>query len=321
MRMDTQQNKVSAMTWVGLVVVYMLIPGVLLASAGQWNWWQAWLYGALVVAAGINGRVWTEARHSGIMTEWTDLKEFTDVKPWDKILSPLMSLSVGFPLVIVAGLDHRYAWTKALPFWAELLGFVLIAGGYSFAVWAMVENAYFSSVVRIQSERGHKVCESGPYRYVRHPGYFGNILPLIGIVLALDTFWTLIPAGAAGYLTKTAASTELVHAIRTVIKGQVYLQPSLARWLLEDYQRISGLRVGEKIVNLPSVGIEALTTRELEVLEMVANGLNSPEIGRKLGLSPKTIARHRERITAKLNLHSRTELVKFAIRTGLVQVE
>jgi protein-S-isoprenylcysteine O-methyltransferase Ste14 len=119
------------------------------------------------------------------------------VKAWDKVLAPLMALSLSLPLVIVAGLDHRFGWSPAFPLWLILLGFFLIAFGYAFAVWALVENRFFSSVVRIQTDRGHVVCDSGPYRIVRHPGYAGNILPLLGIVLALSSLWTLIPAAVA----------------------------------------------------------------------------------------------------------------------------
>jgi protein-S-isoprenylcysteine O-methyltransferase Ste14 len=78
-----------------------------------------------------------------------------------------------------------------------VLGLILIALGYGFAVWALVENRFFYSVVCIQMDRGHEVCDSGPYRIVRHPGYAGNILPLPGIVLALSSVWTIIPAVAA----------------------------------------------------------------------------------------------------------------------------
>jgi protein-S-isoprenylcysteine O-methyltransferase Ste14 len=73
----------------------------------------------------------------------------------------------------------------------------LIALGYAFAAWALIENRFFSSVVRIQADRGHVVCDSGPYRMVRHPGYAGSIPPLVGMVLALSSMWTLIPAAVA----------------------------------------------------------------------------------------------------------------------------
>jgi two-component system, NarL family, response regulator NreC len=147
------------------------------------------------------------------------------------------------------------------------------------------------------------------------------------LVLALTVhedkfyFMKMLEAGASGYLTKQAASDELVQAIHTVAAGHIYLQPALARWLLEDYQQLVEVPSADKSDNGNRVGLEALSERERGVLEMVGQGLNNNEIGEKLGLSPKTIARHRERIMNKLNLHSRTELVKFAIRTGLISVK
>ena len=134
-------------------------------------------------------------------------------------------------------------------------------------------------------------------------------------------FIEMISAGASGYVTKQAAADELGAAIQAVAHGQVYLQPALARWLLEDYQRLSkdaALRELQSPAEADVVGLDVLSARERQVLELVAQGLNNHEIGARLELSPKTIARHRERIMRKLNMHSRTELVKFAIRTGLI---
>jgi len=140
-------------------------------------------------------------------------------------------------------------------------------------------------------------------------------------------FMAMLAAGASGYITKQAAADELVAAIRAVAAGHVYLQPALARWLLDDYQRLarqarSGSRWrGAEEKEGEVVGLEILSPRERQVLELVAQGLNNEQMGKRLGLSPKTIARHRERIMKKLNLHSRTDLVKFAIRTGLASLE
>jgi len=136
-------------------------------------------------------------------------------------------------------------------------------------------------------------------------------------------FSQMLVAGASGYITKQAAADELVAAIRAVATGAIYLQAALARWLLEDYQRLrrqNGMQTlmqqGEE-----AVGVDPLSARERQVLELVGQGLNNDQIGRKLDLSPKTVARHRERIMNKLNMHTRTELVKFAIRTGLISLE
>ncbi len=179
--------------WVGVILAYLFIPLILFLCAGDFGWWQAWVYSGLIFAAGIGGRYFAERRHPGLLAERQSKESLQDAKAWDKALSPLMAFSVGPLLVVAAGLDHRFHGSPAFPVWLNLLGMILIALGYGFAVWALVENRFFSGVVRIQAERGHTVCDSGPYRIVRHPGYAGNLLPLPGIVLALSSVWTLIP--------------------------------------------------------------------------------------------------------------------------------
>jgi len=131
----------------------------------------------------------------------------------------------------------------------------------------------------------------------------------------------MLRAGATGYVTKQAAADELVSAIRAVSLGHVYLQPTLARFLLEDYQRLES-KISLEHTRIPSAdkSLDVLSKRERQVLELVAEGLTSPKIGETLDISPKTVSRHRERIMKKLNLHSSTALVKFAIRTGLIDL-
>ncbi len=137
-------------------------------------------------------------------------------------------------------------------------------------------------------------------------------------------FFEMLAAGAAGYVTKQAAAEELVAAIRAVAAGNVYLQPALAGWLLEDYRRLAAeaaKSVGSEGGNpAAEAGLDVLSGRERQVLELVAEGRTNTQIGEELGISPKTVARHRERIMKKLNLHSSTALVKFAIRQGLIDV-
>lgn len=134
----------------------------------------------------------------------------------------------------------------------------------------------------------------------------------------------MMAAGASGYLTKHSAADELVAAIHAVAGGNIYLQPALARWLLEDYRRLLAKvpedveRSGEETSR--GKDLDVLSKREVQVLELVAESLTNAQIGEKLGISPKTVARHRERIMNKLDLHSSTELVKFAIRTGLIDL-
>ncbi|EAU55646.1 methyltransferase family protein [Mariprofundus ferrooxydans] len=187
----------STRQWIRLVVVYLLIPLILFVCSGDLGWWQGWIYSLLFLIAAIGGRMWAEKRHPGLTAERQNTQSIQNAKAWDKVLAPLMAVSIGFPMVIVAGLDHRYHWSPEFPLWLIVMGFMLIALGYAFAAWALAENRFFSSVVRIQTERGHVVCDSGPYRFVRHPGYAGNMLALFGIVLALSSLWTLIPAVVA----------------------------------------------------------------------------------------------------------------------------
>lgn len=179
--------------WFSLIITYLSVPIILLVCGWDFSWWQAWVFFVLIVTAGIGGRIWAEHRHPGILAERSKCFKAQDVKSWDKVTGPLMALSLSFPLVIVAGLDHRFAWSLLFPIWMNLLGFVLTTFGYAFATWALIENRFFSSLVRIQKDREHEVCDSGPYRIVRHPGYAGSILALPGIVLALGSVWTLIP--------------------------------------------------------------------------------------------------------------------------------
>jgi two-component system response regulator NreC len=126
-----------------------------------------------------------------------------------------------------------------------------------------------------------------------------------------EYFFKMLEAGASGYVPKRAAPEELLTAIRAAATGQVYLYPSLAKLLVRDY--LDGGHVsGEQP---PS----DITDREQEVLTYLAEGASNEEIAASLVISPKTVARHRENIMRKLNLHSRAELVRYAIRKGIIK--
>jgi two-component system, NarL family, response regulator NreC len=126
-----------------------------------------------------------------------------------------------------------------------------------------------------------------------------------------EYFFKMLEAGATGYVPKRAAPDELLTAIRAAATGQVYLYPSLAKLLVRDF--LSG---GRLVNESPQ---SDLTDREQEVLTYLAEGANNEEIATALVISPKTVARHRENIMRKLNLHSRAELVRYAIRKGIIK--
>ena len=127
-------------------------------------------------------------------------------------------------------------------------------------------------------------------------------------------FFEMLRAGASGYVPKRAAPDELVSAIRAVSRGEVFLYPSLAGRLVQDYLRRGPAGEGEP----PG---DELTPREQEVLTLIAEGLSNNEIADRLVISAKTVDRHRENLMRKLKLHNRVDLVKYALRKGLIGLE
>ncbi|WP_105254278.1 methyltransferase family protein [Pseudoalteromonas sp. T1lg75] len=201
-------KSMSLRQWLDLILLYLSFPLILFVCSFDLGWWQAWVYSALVFAFGVGGHMLAEKRNPGLVAQRKSLASIKKAKPWDKVLAPLMAISIGFPMIIVAALDHRFQWSAAFPLWLNWSGFILVALGYGIATWALVENRFFISVVRIQTERGHVVCDTGPYRFIRHPGYAGSVLALFGIVLALDSLWTLLPTAFATVITLIRTQLE-----------------------------------------------------------------------------------------------------------------
>jgi two-component system, NarL family, response regulator NreC len=124
-------------------------------------------------------------------------------------------------------------------------------------------------------------------------------------------FFEMLQAGASGYVPKRAAPEDLIGAIRAIHAGEIYLYPSLAKALVVDY-------LGRSRTEPSEASLEMLTSREIEVLELLAEGLSNEEIADRIVISRHTVARHRENLMRKLGLHNRGELVKYAIRQGLI---
>jgi two-component system response regulator NreC len=122
----------------------------------------------------------------------------------------------------------------------------------------------------------------------------------------------LLKVGAAGYVLKRAAAEDLVSAVRAAHRGEAFLYPSVARMVVQDFLQRATAREREQ-------ALDGLTEREREVLTLIAEGLTNQEIARKLFISIKTVQTHRAHIMEKLNLHDRTELVRYAIRKGLIE--
>ncbi len=124
-------------------------------------------------------------------------------------------------------------------------------------------------------------------------------------------FFEMLQAGASGYVPKRAAPEDLITSIRAAYAGEIYIYPSLAKALVADF-------LGRSTQENEKTSLDGLTTREQEVLSLLAEGLSNDEIGETLNISKHTVARHRENLMRKLELHSKSELVKYAIRKGLI---
>lgn len=167
----------------------LLMIGLLFFVAGRWDFWQAWVYSIInMIVLVLMGTLLT--RNAELVEERLNPKE--GMKGWDKfyfaVTTPLYMAAL-----VVAGLDARFGWTTSMPpiiYWASVVVYLI---GQAIFQWARYTNNYFSSVVRIQTDRGHAVCKDGPYRYVRHPGYVGAFLFTITIGLMLGSWWASIP--------------------------------------------------------------------------------------------------------------------------------
>jgi two-component system response regulator NreC len=123
----------------------------------------------------------------------------------------------------------------------------------------------------------------------------------------------VIEAGASGFVSKTAASSELTSAIRSVYRGDSFLSPSIARLLVEDYREMAKAGKSQDMS-------EQLTGREREILKLLAEGHSTHEIAQMLVISPKTVERHKTNLMAKLDIHNRLDLFKYALRKGIITV-
>jgi protein-S-isoprenylcysteine O-methyltransferase Ste14 len=175
-----------------LLFFIVLIPFLPLLISRHWNWWEAWAYGLLSILSFIVSRLLIARRNPDLIAERARSLQHEDAQPWDKRLAPLMGLG-GILVLLIAGLDELLIWSPAFSLAVKIVAFVIILGGYVLSSYAMVENRFFSGMVRLQTDRGQKVVSSGPYQWVRHPGYAGALLVYLMTPLFLDSAITYLP--------------------------------------------------------------------------------------------------------------------------------
>ncbi len=194
-----------------LLVLMMATP---FFAAGSFSWLEGWIYLAVILVGALCSRVFVRIRNPEVLRYRTRIGAGT--KSWDRIWLGVFRLML-LGILVVAGLDAvRYGWSN-LPWLLCPVGVALASLGYALSSVAMAENPHFEGTVRIQHDRDHKVIASGPYAVVRHPGYVGVALLVLGLPLILRSGWALA----------AAAVTVVWLGIRTWLEDRT-LQAELA---------------------------------------------------------------------------------------------
>jgi len=185
---------------IGIVLALLFIP------AGRLDWWAAWAFIGGYFAAVYIGVAFLQRKDPELVRERQQVKK--DVKTWDKVITLLFSL-VFIPLtLIISGLDQRFEWSGHFPIIFQFLALIIGLLCFALIFWGMSTNTHFESYVRIQKDRNHKPVTSGPYKFVRHPGYLGMVFSALSIPLILGSCWALIPGGIAATLIVIRTALE-----------------------------------------------------------------------------------------------------------------
>jgi protein-S-isoprenylcysteine O-methyltransferase Ste14 len=190
----------------------IVIMGVALFwSAGTVDWWPGWAVLAVIAAWTVATAVVILRTNPSLLAERLGPRK--GAKPWDTAILGLLGLTQ-LARYILAGLDQRYHWSPGFPLAAQAAALLICTFGYFLVVWATASNAFFSQVVRIQSERGHTVARGGPYKYVRHPAYSGAILFELAVPVLLGSWWAGVPSvlGALLLVVRTALEDRSLQA-------------------------------------------------------------------------------------------------------------
>jgi protein-S-isoprenylcysteine O-methyltransferase Ste14 len=186
-------------------VTNLVFTAILFISAGRIDYTQGWIFLAINILSTLMN-YFTIHKNSELMNERANLGE--GIKSWDKLLLGLSALMYVITIVL-AGLDSgRFQWTPNFNWYISISGVILTVIGQILFLTARSQNNFFSSVVRIQKERGHVVCDKGLYKIVRHPGYLGMIISLTGIPLITTSVWSIIPTSIAIVLLLIRTSLE-----------------------------------------------------------------------------------------------------------------
>jgi protein-S-isoprenylcysteine O-methyltransferase Ste14 len=179
--------------WAGQMIAALVFAWVVLfLAAGRLDWTAGWVYLGMNFLTQALSAIVLLPRRPDMLAERSKVREGT--KEWDRFFATAIVIFGTLAVLITAGLDARFGWSAPISssLWEAALA--LAFGSQIFVLWAMATNPFFATTVRIQDERGHHVVSNGPYRLVRHPGYFGSLIYNLAIPLVLASWWTFLPA-------------------------------------------------------------------------------------------------------------------------------
>jgi len=183
-----------SVVWIALhfLLAFAVLTAAFFLSAGTLFWLEAWLYIVLQMIASGGMTVWLARNDPALLKSRMTLIK-PEAKGWDRVFMAVVTL-LSIPYLLLPGLDAvRFGWSS-LPLWLEFFGFAGVAWSMWLVFRVLQENSFASPVVEVQNERGHRVIDSGPYAYVRHPMYSGFIAFVFSLPLALGSYWTLLLA-------------------------------------------------------------------------------------------------------------------------------
>jgi protein-S-isoprenylcysteine O-methyltransferase Ste14 len=213
--MNEEQKTVSPRVIIIMLFFIVIGPALPLLISRHWDWWEAWTYLIMGILGFAISRLLAARKNPDIIKERAQFMQHDNTQSWDKLLAPFSGIGGGL-IPLIAGLDALFGWSQPYNLNLKILALVIILAGYVLGSYALIANRFFSGTVRLQTERGHQVVSSGPYRWIRHPGYVGAILTYLATPIFLDSVWAFLPA----------VFVTLVLVIRTALEDR-FLQNEL----------------------------------------------------------------------------------------------
>ena len=190
--MDNKTPLLNIKTLVFFMIYLAILPTILFLSAGTINWTMGWIYSGIILAVSFISRLLVYKKDPSLLVERGQFNQGEGTADWDRLLMVLVSIIFPILTLITAGLDYRFQWSSTIHLGVQVLALAVLLLSTVIGTWAMVSNPNFSASVRIQEDRNQVVIQSGPYRYVRHPGYSTSLASSLAFPFILGTLWAMI---------------------------------------------------------------------------------------------------------------------------------